>query len=705
MKLKHTSLAALTCASLLGSAALSQAALLVSEEFTYADGPLNGQNGGTGFSDAWNSSVNIGGGVVGGNSSSFRNFTGAAFGNSGTLWVSFDWGYNSKPTEGGSYGGLTFYAGGGERFLIGNTWPGTGHDLWRMSGSSATSILNYGVKTGVAKITLGVGATSTVELWVGATGSPVYVGDAPLATVTDANLEGVNGIRIMGDDFGGVNSAFDNLLIGTTMADVDATDTPPVTPTYSWTGAVGTNFTEPANWAENVWEQWKDYAFGGNPTNASITIDGYFGINSLLLQNGLEKDIVINSTTAQPVIMGVGVAGNPLALITIAADSKNLTINGDYIASTPVTWDVGAGRTLTLNGPLNTWFNTASLVKKGGGTAVLTGANGYNGATTINGGTLKLQGGAFSTTARAYSIASDAVLQLDGNTSFAGGTTTISGGGTLRISGGELSAGDGGRVLALALGSGALIEIQSAGFLPNGGWQGITWTGNQAGLQVDGTFDVWDGNDVLVDALTGSGSVMLGNLHWAIYNKTITVGVAGGSGTFGGVISGTGSGDDTLNLVKEGSGTQRLTGTNTYNGTTTVSGGTLRIDGDSSGATGALTVESGALLGGSGSYGGSITFNDGAALNCELNLSGSTLTCGGQLSFTDLDFADCTFTVAPGAGYPPYRSFTLIEAASLGTATFANAKGEIDGVPAKLSLSGNKLMLSVGYAGTVITIR
>ncbi len=169
--------------------------------------------------------------------------------------------------------------------------------------------------------------------------------------------------------------------------------------------------------------------------------------------------------------------------------------------------------------------------------------------------------------------------------------------------------------------------------------------------------------------------------------------------TFAGVIAGV-----MAELAKNGSGTLSLSGTNTYTGATTVSGGTLRIDGDSSGATGALTVESGAFLGGNGSYGGSITLNAGAALNCALNLSGSTLTCGGQLNFTDLDFADCAFTVAPGAGYPPHRSFTLIEAASLGTATFANAAGRIDGVPARLSVSGNTLMLSVGYSGTVITI-
>jgi hypothetical protein len=238
MKRKKTRLIGLTCASLLGSAALSQAAIIVSEDFSYADGGLNGQNGGTGFNGGWNASTNVTGGVSVGTAPSTRLFS-TSFASSGTLWLSFDWAYSAKPTEGGSYGGITFYTGattggftegpsGTERFLIGNTWPGTGHDLWRMSGSGPTLELNYpSMKTAVARITLGAGATSIVELWVGAAGSPVDVSAAAMAAVTNADLAGVDGIRIGGGDFGSDNpQSFDNLLIGTTMADVDAIPEP-----------------------------------------------------------------------------------------------------------------------------------------------------------------------------------------------------------------------------------------------------------------------------------------------------------------------------------------------------------------------------------------------------------------------------------------------------------------------------------------------
>lgn len=698
MKLKNTHLVALTCAALFGSTTLSQAAVLVSEDFSYGDVALTGQTGGTGFSGPWASSVNVSGGVVGGNSDSTRSLS-TAFASSGTLWVSFDWGYASKPTEGGSYGGLTFFIGGSEKILIGNTWPGTGHDRWQMNGSVQTAVLNYpGMKTGVAKITLGEGATSIVELWVGPTGSPVYIGGAPIATSAGRELAGVDKIRIMGWDSSNVNSAFDNLLIGENMADVDATD---IYPTYAWTGAANTNFTDPANWVENAWAQWSDYTFGGTPTNATVTINGTFGIDRLTLQSGLTQDIVINSTTENPIIMGAGVAGNPLALITIATDSKNLTINGDYIAASAVTWDVGAGRTFTLNGPLNTWMGTASLVKKGAGTAVLTGANNYNGATTISNGTLLVSGQRYFDVGRTTIVASNAVFELvnsDNTFTTLMPVSTVTGAGTFRLSGSstifQSENGVNGIKLTFAMQAGGLIDLKGNSRVTNGGWQLMGWTDNKASMNIDSgaTFDIWDGQPVTIDALTGSGT--FDKVHGGNSPSYLTVGVADGSGAFSGVITNTGG---AIALIKVGTGIQTLSGANSYVGTTTVSNGTLRIDGDSSGATGALTVEAGAFLGGNGSYGGNITLNEGAALNCDLTLTDSTLTCNGQLSFTNLDLANCTFTVAPGGG-----SFTLIEAGSLGTVTFAQAEGKIDGISSKLYMSGNKLMLMVGL-GTRIS--
>lgn len=232
MKTKHTHLAALACASLIASAAMSQAAVIIADDFSYGDGGLDGQNGGTGFgSNFWfQTSTSVSGGVAGGtgNASARRNFA-ATLGTTGTIWLSFDWGNSSKPTENGSYGGITFYEtqadfDANQRFLIGNTWPGSGHDVWQMTNATPTTELNYsGMKTAVARMDLGAG---TVSLWLGATGSPVDVSGAAVATASGLSLTNLGGIRINGQDFGGVGQSFDNLIIGTTMLDVDAIPEP-----------------------------------------------------------------------------------------------------------------------------------------------------------------------------------------------------------------------------------------------------------------------------------------------------------------------------------------------------------------------------------------------------------------------------------------------------------------------------------------------
>jgi autotransporter-associated beta strand protein len=298
-----------------------------------------------------------------------------------------------------------------------------------------------------------------------------------------------------------------------------------------------------------------------------------------------------------------------------------LTGSGTVGISSGISWvTLNKSITVGVNGGGGTFAGTVfdsdddivSLIKNGSGTQILTGSNTYRGATTINGGTLKLQGAAFSTTARAYSIATGAVLNLDGSTGVASGNTTISGTGTLRISGGGLSSGADGRDLTLALSSGALIEIQSGASMVNGGWQNMTWAGNLADMQVDGMFDLNDGNAVIIDALTGSGTVTTTNYTDSFSNsRTLTVGQDGGSGTFSGTI--TQATVHVTGLTKTGGGTQTLTGTNSYTGNTTVNGGTLIVNGNITSSS-LTTVQSGGTLGGSGAV-GSLTVDSGGLLN------------------------------------------------------------------------------------------
>ncbi len=101
----------------------------------------------------------------------------------------------------------------------------------------------------------------------------------------------------------------------------------------------------------------------------------------------------------------------------------------------------------------------------------------------------------------------------------------------------------------------------------------------------------------------------------------LTVGGNNSSTTYKGVLSGGGS------LIKTGSGTLTLAAANTYTGTTTVSAGTLRVDGSTASAT---TVNSGATLAGDGTVNGAITVNAGGSIAPGANnLTVSSLTFSG----------------------------------------------------------------------------
>ncbi len=501
--------------------------------------------------------------------------------------------------------------------------------------------------------------------------------------------------------------------------------------TYDWNGSVDSNFTNGSNWEQNDWTQWDDYRFGSAVTSGVVTINGYFGIASLTLESGLTQDIVITSSSAQPFIMSTAIANSGLALISIDSASKDLTINGDCIASTAVTWEIGTGRTFTLNGPLNNWFNPAAVVKNGSGNAILTQKSNYTGGTTVNGGTLSLadgdwvtgqpwdgtgatgavtvgsgatlstsagvtqfknglnmNGGTLSSRGNTYGFGHDTwgnvllgsnitagnsttslisseirldsdrtidvgigstlnisggiaispnytggigncgitktglgTLVFSGSTSYTGNTvisdgaldlnvasgvrdsagTSFSGMGTLRKTGaGGIVWGGGASTFAMSAGS--WIDVQEGAFT-GGSNANENWSGNLSGLNVasGASFHGVEAN-IRVDALTGAGTITSGYPGAGYQN--FTFGVNNGSGTFSGSL--TDSDTAAANFVKVGSGTQTLTGTLNYDGSTTVSGGTLELpDGDwktggrfssGMGASGTIIVGAGATL-------------------------------------------------------------------------------------------------------------
>ncbi|TNV21703.1 transporter [Buttiauxella sp. B2] len=123
-----------------------------------------------------------------------------------------------------------------------------------------------------------------------------------------------------------------------------------------------------------------------------------------------------------------------------------------------------------------------------------------------------------------------------------------------------------------------------------------TYSGNTL-IDTGGTLQLGTGGTA--GALSAATNIIDNGIF--IINQSDTV-------NLGGVISGSGE------FHQIGTGVTRLSGANTYQGVTQVNSGTLLVNGDQSGATGATSVASGATLGGSGTIGGSVTFANGTTL-------------------------------------------------------------------------------------------
>ncbi|MDV3459202.1 autotransporter-associated beta strand repeat-containing protein [Sphingomonas sp. HF-S4] len=229
---------------------------------------------------------------------------------------------------------------------------------------------------------------------------------------------------------------------------------------------------------------------------------------------------------------------------------------------------------------------SGALTKSGAGTLILGGANTYTGATTINGGTLAVDGGqAIADTGAVVIgaagtfrvISAETIGSLSGN-----GTVVL--GQTLAIGGDNSSTGFAGTIG----GAGGLTKIGTGTLMLSGtnGYAGVT-TVDGGTLAVAGGNAIADSGSVVIGgggtfqvktaetigSLSGSGAVRL--------DQALTLGGNDSSTTYAGAISGTGA------LVKTGTGTLTLGGTNNYTGGTVIAAGT--IQGDSNAIQGDVT--------------------------------------------------------------------------------------------------------------------
>ena len=179
--------------------------------------------------------------------------------------------------------------------------------------------------------------------------------------------------------------------------------------------------------------------------------------------------------------------------------------------------------------------------------------------------------------------------------------------------------------------------------------------------------------------------------------------------TIGGNIT-NGTAPTTVRITKSEAGTWVLSGTNSYTGATAVNAGTLLINGSNSAATGAITVSSGAILGGVGTVGsiitsaGTLSPGDGTTAIGTLHGTGLTLNTGAVFKF-DLESSNTSdrialsgaFTKGTGASFNFNFNNTGVTNSTYTLATFNSlAGGFIAGNVSNFTYSG----LTSGVTGT-----
>lgn len=186
--------------------------------------------------------------------------------------------------------------------------------------------------------------------------------------------------------------------------------------------------------------------------------------------------------------------------------------------------------------------------------------------------------------------------------------------------------------------------------------------------------------------------------------------------------------DALIALVKEDSGKWILSANNTYDGPTTVSKGTLVVNGNQSGATGAVAV-AGGTLGGTGTIGGTVSVSAGAAL-APGNAGVGTLTVTGAVTLAEgavyqwecqNGVGDCVALTGPGGTLTLPGVATVLASqvsgelpspAALFTATTLAGATDLSGWTVsgitgggKVEIQGTSVILKTGINGTLLRIR
>jgi uncharacterized protein YhjY with autotransporter beta-barrel domain len=355
----------------------------------------------------------------------------------------------------------------------------------------------------------------------------------------------------------------------------------------SW-GTLGTTTgpeTFGANWADNGGSPGLDPSFTGVDTATFGTVGGSSAATVSLnaAAPNLNSITFNSSSTSYTLSQGTGTSSITLSGTTpgINVEAGTDIISAPVILATNTNVDVASGQMLTLSGGIS---GSGGLnMVTGTGKTILSGTDNYAGPTTINAGTLELDGSVTST----VGIGTSGILT---------GIGTVSGSATLTGNG----------IITFNTGGSIVGSLTATG----GNWNG-GGTVDGAVNSISGTFTIGNGADLTATSgvnvtggsIAGTGTIT-GNVNY----------MSSSASTFNGVIGGVGSA-----LTMNGGGSLTLGNTNTYGGGTTISAGSLLVGNPGALGTGPVT-QSGGNLGTSGAGGIQINMPAGYTQN------GGTLT-------------------------------------------------------------------------------
>ena len=418
------------------------------------------------------------------------------------------------------------------------------------------------------------------------------------------------------------------------------------------------------------------------------------------------------------------------------------------------TFNVSGAASLAISGAISNGAAAAGVTKSGAGTLTLSGASTFSGAATVNAGKLILaNNNALGTTAgglnmvtgslelNGVSIGAEALtlnttMTAIGTNSWAGAVSvptgislTIDSGAQLTFSGAVTGAGSltmfGAGVLVL---SGAQANTFAGGLAVFDGTVSLNKTGVDA---IAGTLQLGPGtatarlqqpnqiaDSVVVGIFSGctldlnNNSDTIGSLagYGAVnlVTATLTLGGDNTSSTFNGNISGGGS----TPIIKNGTGTFTLAGTNTCTGTSQVNAGTLAVTGQLDSH---VSLAASAVLTGSGKVGNVIANagtirpgNTTGILNTgSLNLTNGTVTLSFEINGP-----------TPGTGYDQIAATGAVNLSSPSLALSLNTygalsnqyvliandgtdpvKGTFTGLPEGATLTSGSVSFRITYQG------